>query len=188
MQPLPSPAKRCWIPLRNRGFRRLTTPSLPDVSRSFAGPSRGQSVDDVIHELVVGGLPPESGKAATPPIGTGGRDRTTDPSLKRRCDTGPLCGRRPQVRAGGRRRAASTLLTLGLAVSACGQAPTGGGGEIAFTSDADGDVDVYAMRADGSGVHQITDRAGEDSFPAWSPDRTSWPRFDRTRGYGSSGP
>jgi TolB protein len=89
-----------------------------------------------------------------------------------RSDTLPLCGRRRRLRAGGRRRAASALLILGLAVSACGQASTGGG-EIAFTSDADGDVEVYAMHADGSGVHQVTDRPGEDSFPAWSPDGTS---------------
>jgi hypothetical protein len=100
MQPLPSPAKRCWIPLRNRGFRRLTTPSLPDVSRHFAGPPRGQSVDDVIHELVVGRLPPEvwEGRDAA------GWDRarqTTDPSLKSRCDTVPLRGRRRHVRAAG---------------------------------------------------------------------------------------
>jgi hypothetical protein len=31
----------------SRPFRLLSTPSLPDVSRSFAGPPRGQSVDDV---------------------------------------------------------------------------------------------------------------------------------------------
>ncbi|MBZ0280462.1 MAG: serine/threonine-protein kinase [Anaerolineae bacterium] len=51
-------------------------------------------------------------------------------------------------------------------------APTqdGGGGEIAFHSDRDGDSDIYLMNADGTNVRRLTDSEGEDLNPTWSPD------------------
>ena len=44
------------------------------------------------------------------------------------------------------------------------------GTQIAFVSDRDGDLDVYAMNADGTGVRQLTNDPARDNVPAWSPD------------------
>jgi len=46
------------------------------------------------------------------------------------------------------------------------------GTRIAFASDRDGDFDVYVMKADGSGVTQVTREPRSDRCPAWSPDGT----------------
>ncbi len=47
----------------------------------------------------------------------------------------------------------------------------GSSGEfIVFTSDRDGDPDIYVMRADGSDVRQITNAPGYDGGPFFSPD------------------
>ena len=43
------------------------------------------------------------------------------------------------------------------------------GSHIAFTSNRDGDFDIYVMKSDGSDQHRLTDMAGRDSSPAWSP-------------------
>jgi TolB protein len=40
---------------------------------------------------------------------------------------------------------------------------------IAFFSDRDGDTEIYAMAADGTGVMQLTHNAVEDRDPAWAP-------------------
>jgi Tol biopolymer transport system component len=42
--------------------------------------------------------------------------------------------------------------------------------EVAFTSDRDGNLEVYAMNADGSNVRRLTDNPASDSTPKWSPD------------------
>ncbi len=42
--------------------------------------------------------------------------------------------------------------------------------KIAFTSDRDGDNDIYLMDADGSSVVQITDDPSDDRGATWSPD------------------
>ena len=48
------------------------------------------------------------------------------------------------------------------------------GSRIAFTSDRDrqGDDEIFAMNADGTGVVQLTTTNGsiDDWWPAWSPD------------------
>ncbi|MGH7563341.1 MAG: TolB family protein [Gemmatimonadota bacterium] len=44
------------------------------------------------------------------------------------------------------------------------------GERIVFSSDRDGDLEIYVMNADGSGVEQLTDDPGGDFEPAWSPD------------------
>jgi TolB protein len=44
------------------------------------------------------------------------------------------------------------------------------GSRIAFTSDRDGSVDIYAMNADGSGVTRLTNDRSWDLLPKWSPD------------------
>jgi len=45
-------------------------------------------------------------------------------------------------------------------------------GQIAFTSDRDGDSNIYVMDADGGNVRQLTDDPKQDVDPAWSPDGT----------------
>ena len=44
------------------------------------------------------------------------------------------------------------------------------GAKIAFTSERDGDAEIYVMDADGSGVKRLTDHTADDRLPAWSPD------------------
>jgi Tol biopolymer transport system component len=45
-------------------------------------------------------------------------------------------------------------------------------GRIAFTSNRDGNNEIYVMNADGSGVTRLTDNPAIDQDPAWSPDGT----------------
>lgn len=45
-------------------------------------------------------------------------------------------------------------------------------GKIVFDSDRDGNAEIYAMNADGSGATRITNHAGADIRPAASPDGT----------------
>jgi Tol biopolymer transport system component len=46
------------------------------------------------------------------------------------------------------------------------------GSRIAFISDRDGTMDIYAMNADGSGIEKLIDTGLEDYNPDWSPDGT----------------
>ncbi len=41
---------------------------------------------------------------------------------------------------------------------------------IAFTSDRDGDFEIYSMLPDGSDLKRLTNNSGYDDMPAWSPD------------------
>ncbi len=41
---------------------------------------------------------------------------------------------------------------------------------LAFTADSDGNGDIYAMNADGSGLTRLTNSPAFDSYPTWSPD------------------
>ena len=43
-------------------------------------------------------------------------------------------------------------------------------GPIAFRSDRDGNNEIHAMNADGSGVARLTNNPAADSRPSWSPD------------------
>src|SRR3989440_484836 len=66
---------------------------------------------------------------------------------------------------------------LGLALAGCGAgsaAPSGrpAGGQIAFTTERDGNVDIYLMNADGSGVTRLTNNPAGDFWPVWSSDGT----------------
>jgi len=51
-------------------------------------------------------------------------------------------------------------------------------GRIVFSSDRDGNFEIYAMNADGTGTTRLTSDPAADRFPAWSPDgdRISWTR------------
>src|SRR5688572_28855229 len=43
-------------------------------------------------------------------------------------------------------------------------------GKIAFTSDRDGNREIYVMNADGSNQTRITNNSISDNHPKWSPD------------------
>jgi Tol biopolymer transport system component len=43
-------------------------------------------------------------------------------------------------------------------------------GRIAFVSSRDGNAEIYAMNADGSGLVRLTNDPATDQSPAWSPD------------------
>jgi Tol biopolymer transport system component len=43
---------------------------------------------------------------------------------------------------------------------------------IAFTSDRDGNYEIYVMDTDGSDQTRLTNNPAEDNHPAWSPDRS----------------
>ena len=43
-------------------------------------------------------------------------------------------------------------------------------GKIAFTSDRDGNYEIYAMNSDGTGQVRLTNNPGADSSPAFSPN------------------
>jgi formylglycine-generating enzyme required for sulfatase activity len=55
-------------------------------------------------------------------------------------------------------------------------APPGGGAQLAFVSDRDGNAEIYVMDVplDGGDTNprRLTDNDAEDSYPAWSPDGT----------------
>ncbi|MEX0643968.1 MAG: hypothetical protein WD076_01555 [Parvularculaceae bacterium] len=59
------------------------------------------------------------------------------------------------------------------------------GEEIAFTSDRTGDPEIYVVRADGTGLRQLTNEPGRDAHPFWSPDGKEIvfqsPRFEDVR-------
>ena len=51
-----------------------------------------------------------------------------------------------------------------------------GPGTIVFSSDRDGDYELFTMSPSGGDLHQLTDNDRRDTFPAWSPDgrRLAW--------------
>src|SRR6185503_11130858 len=57
-------------------------------------------------------------------------------------------------------------------LAACKEdSPTGSGGNssrLAFTSDRDGNLEIYSANADGSDVRRLTTSPGDDSDPSWS--------------------
>ena len=42
--------------------------------------------------------------------------------------------------------------------------------QIAFTTNRDGNFEIYVMDADGNNVRRLTDHPATDYGPAWSPD------------------
>ena len=51
-------------------------------------------------------------------------------------------------------------------------APDSDAVEVVFSSNRDGNFEIYGMKADGTDVVRITDSAGDDLDPALSPDRS----------------
>jgi dipeptidyl aminopeptidase/acylaminoacyl peptidase len=49
-------------------------------------------------------------------------------------------------------------------------AATGGRGQIVFTSDRDGQREIYAMNADGTGLRRLTDNPAKEGWPAVAPN------------------
>ena len=45
-------------------------------------------------------------------------------------------------------------------------------GKIAFTSERDGNTEIYIMNDDGSGQTRLTNNKFRDEYPSWSPDGT----------------
>jgi Tol biopolymer transport system component len=48
----------------------------------------------------------------------------------------------------------------------------GPNGQIAFSSNRDGNFEIYVMNADGSGQTRLTDNTEDDNSPSWSADGT----------------
>jgi Tol biopolymer transport system component len=44
------------------------------------------------------------------------------------------------------------------------------GEDIAFTSDRDGDAEIYIMDQDGGNIQQLTFNDNQDEWPVWSPE------------------
>jgi TolB protein len=59
------------------------------------------------------------------------------------------------------------LLSLAIAPSTIAQLP---GGKIAFSSDRDGNREIYVMNADGTSQVRLTNNISFDDVPEWSPD------------------
>jgi WD40 repeat protein len=53
---------------------------------------------------------------------------------------------------------------------ACAASPAGG--RIVFTSERDGNYEIYSMNADGSGLTRLTNSSVFEDTPSWSPDGT----------------
>ena len=79
------------------------------------------------------------------------------------------------------RESIAALIAASLATCAVNFAPVahvhatfpGANGRIIFSSDRDGQADIYVMGADGSGPTRLTDAVGDDQYPVWSADGTT---------------
>ena len=62
--------------------------------------------------------------------------------------------------------------TIQVTVMAVNPPPACTNCKIVFVSDRDGNADIYSCNADGSNISRLTNDAGTDDQPAWSPDRS----------------
>jgi Tol biopolymer transport system component len=68
--------------------------------------------------------------------------------------------------------AAAALITFPGDASAACYSACKANGKIAFTSDRDGNQEIYVMNPDGSGQTRLTNNPAGDSSPSWSPNGT----------------
>lgn len=66
--------------------------------------------------------------------------------------------------------ASQAMLSQAVLRAVASQAATGVNGKIAFTSERDGNYEIYSMNPDGSGQVNLTNAPGPDVTPAWSFD------------------
>lgn len=66
-----------------------------------------------------------------------------------------------------KRTTAALFLTAGLMSAGCDNGP-----KVVFSSDRDGDDEIYMMNEDGSGVAQLTHNLDDDNGPVYSEDGT----------------
>src|SRR5262249_32235484 len=79
--------------------------------------------------------------------------------------------------------AAGALVTFpGGARAACNSACKANG-KIAFTSDRDGNQEIYVMNPDGSGQTRLTNYPASDNSPSWSPNGTKIAFMSLRSGY-----
>jgi Tol biopolymer transport system component len=62
------------------------------------------------------------------------------------------------------------LILYGATITFAQLPPLRANGKIAFTSNRDGNQEIYVMNNDGTGQVRLTNNPGSDSFPAFSPD------------------
>ncbi|MBI2919427.1 MAG: PD40 domain-containing protein [Chloroflexi bacterium] len=80
-----------------------------------------------------------------------------------RSGTGPAEGHLALSRAAhGRAAPGHTFATPGAAIYPFARL-------IAFTSDRDGNFEIYVMNADGTDQRRLTNNPAEDVVPAWGP-------------------
>jgi Tol biopolymer transport system component len=65
---------------------------------------------------------------------------------------------------------AGLLVGIALLVFVGGLVLRGDSGRIAFTSNRNGNYEIYVTNADGSGLTNLTNNVADDGSPAWSPD------------------
>ena len=47
------------------------------------------------------------------------------------------------------------------------------GSQILFAANHDGDLEIYVVNTDGTGMQTLTDNDTQDFFPSWSPDSST---------------
>ena len=62
------------------------------------------------------------------------------------------------------------LVSAGTASAQQGRAAGDKDSMLAFVSERDGNSEIYVMNVDGTGLLRLTNDAGRDTDPAWSPD------------------
>src|SRR6185503_7231681 len=65
---------------------------------------------------------------------------------------------------------AGALILVSAGTASTQQGRAAGDSLLAFVSEQDGNSEIYVMNVDGTGLLRLTDDAGRDVDPAWSPD------------------
>jgi Tol biopolymer transport system component len=65
---------------------------------------------------------------------------------------------------------AGALILVSAGTASTQQSSAAGDSMLAFVSERDGNSEIYVMNVDGTGLLRLTNDAGRDTTPAWSPD------------------